>query len=140
MAIRRPSIYSPDWLCQDFLYQEDGDLQERYIQVKWSGEPYERLSETFDYSNPPYSNSEQRGGDIVAQIDYSIEGQVVTITGWDANWRDEWPLRIGVNYLANCLYKPARGYVIRVEKGAYAFWASEFFQPTSNDPFDYLLR
>ena len=140
MAIRRPSIYSPDWLCQDFLYQEDGDLQERYIQVKWSGEPYERVSETFDYSNPPYSNSEQRGGDIVAQIDYSIEGQVVTITGWDANWRDELPLRIGVNYLTNCLYKPARGYVIRVEKGAYAFWASEFFQPTSNDPFDYLLR
>ena len=140
MAIRRPSLYSPDWLCQDFLYQEDGNVQDRYVQVKWSGEPYSKTSETFDYSNPPYIGSEQKGGDIVAQIDYSIEGQVVTITDWDANWRDEWPIRIGVNYIVNCLYPEFKDYVVRVDKSAYAFWVSEFFSPASNDPSDYLIR
>jgi hypothetical protein len=138
MAIRRPSISSPNWLFQDFLYFEDGAEQQRYIQVKYDGEPYTVISETFDYSNPPYSNAEQRGGDIVAQLDYSVIGQSVTIESWDVEWRDEWPLRLAVNYIRQCLYPASKGFVIRVNKDAYAFWVSEQFKPVTNLPDDYL--
>ena len=138
MALRRPSISSPNWLFQDFLYFEDGAEQQRYIQVKYDGEPYAVISETFDYSNPPYSNAEQRGGDIVAQLDYSVIGQSVTIESWDVEWRDEWPLRLAVNYIRQCLYPASKGFVIRVNKDAYAFWVSEQFFPVTNLPDDYL--
>jgi hypothetical protein len=125
-------------LFQDFLYFEDGAEQQRYIQVKYDGEPYTVISETFDYSNPPYSNAEQRGGDIVAQLDYSIIGNTVTIESWDVEWRDEWPLRLAVNYLKQCLYPTSKGFVIRVNKDAYAFWVSEQFKPVTNLLDDYL--
>jgi len=138
MAIRRPSISSPNWLFQDFLYFEDGAEQQRYIQVKYDGEPYTVISETFDYSNPPYSNAEQRGGDIVAQLDYSVIGQSVTIESWDVEWRDEFPLRLAVNYIRQCLYPASKGFVIRVNKDAYAFWVSEQFKPVTNLLDDYL--
>jgi hypothetical protein len=68
MAIRRPSISSPEWLFQDFSYSEDPTGNLRYVQVKWDGEVYTRVSQSFDYSNPPYIGPEQRGGDIVGQI------------------------------------------------------------------------
>ena len=138
MAIRKPGIGNPNWLFQDFLYFEDGAEQQRYIQVKYDGEPYTVISETFDYSNPPYSNAEQRGGDIVAQLDYSVIGKSVTIESWDTEWRDEWPLRLAVNYIRQCLYPASKGYVIRVNKDAYAFWVSEQFKPITNLPDDYL--
>ena len=139
MAIRKPSINAPEWLYQDFLYSTDGTEELRYIQVKYDGEVYERVSQSFDYSNPPYSNSEQRGGSIVAQLDYTIVGQTVTIDEWEAFWRDEWPLRLAVNYLRQCLYPTSKGFQIRVRKDeAYAFWVSEQFFPLTNDPNDYL--
>lgn len=156
MAIRRPSISSPTWLFQDFIYQETPTGQDRYIQVKWDGEIYERKSSTYDYSNPPYSDFEQKGGHIVAQLDYSLEGSIVTVTSWSVNWRDEWPLRLAANYLQNCLYPAYKNYVIRVvgdevynqageaiaapQHAPYAFWVSEWFQPVTNEPNDYLLR
>ena len=138
MALRKPGIGNPNWLFQDFLYFEDGAEQQRYIQVKYDGEPYTVISETFDYSNPPYSNAEQSGGDIVAQLDYSVIGKSVTIESWDTEWRDEWPLRLAVNYIRQCLYPASKGYVIRVNKDAYAFWVSEQFKPVTNLPDDYL--
>jgi hypothetical protein len=159
MAIRRPSIASPEWLFQDFLYQASdllGGPELRYVQVKWDGEPYIRASESFDYSDPPYVGSEQRGGDIVAQVDYTVQGTVVTITDWSINFRDEWPLRLAVNYLTQCLYPAQRGFVIRVvgdqvynqageaieqpNRDPYAFWVSEQFFPLTNRPDDYLYR
>jgi hypothetical protein len=136
MAIRRPSINSLNWLFQDFLYLDADGQQNRYLQVKWGGEPYYRVSESFDYSNPPYSNSEQRGGDIVAQIDYTLRDKLVTIDDWSVSWRDEWPLRLASNYLAQCLYSSRGGYVIRAPKEAYAFWVSERFTPLTNDRID----
>jgi hypothetical protein len=155
MAIRRPSINSPTWLFQDFLYQETPDGQDRYVQVKWDGAVYERKSSTYDYSNPPYSNSEQRGGSIVAQLDYTVSGTLVTITAWTLNWRDEWPLRLAINYLLNCLYPPEKDYIHRVageevysqsgdaipvsSTDPRAFWVSEGFTPISNAPDDYLV-
>jgi hypothetical protein len=156
MAIRRPSISSPEWYFQDFLYSEDAETQFRYVQVKWSGEPYTRVSQTFDYSNPPYPRGSQRGGDIVAQLDYSLSGKVVTITDWSINWQDEFPLRLAVNYLMECLYPYTQGYVAVVAGGEeykpdgtpvpvasgepHAFWVSERFQPLTNRPDDYLYR
>lgn len=130
--------------------------QLRYLQVKWDGEVYERVSHTFDYSNPPYPDIEQRGGEIVGQIDYTVSGKLITINQWNVDWRDEWPLRLAVNYLVNCLYGPEDGYVIRVQgqevynqageaipvadKDPIAFWVSEGFKPLSNEPNDYLVR
>ena len=156
MAIRRPSISSPEWLFQDFLYQAIPGSEERYIQIKWDGEPYVRVSESFDYSNPPYSDSEQRGGSIVGQIDYTVTNTLVTINNWWVNWKDEWPLRLGVNYITQCLYPAQKGFVLRVRgeevynqagepipvasKDPYAFWASEQYFPVTNRPNDYLLH
>jgi hypothetical protein len=159
MAIRRPSIASPEWLFQDFLYQAPellGGPELRYVQVKWDGEPYTRVSQSFDYSNPPYVGSEQRGGDIVAQIDYTVQDKIITINDWSVNFRDEWPLRLASNYLIQCLYPAQRNYVIRVagnevynqagepieqpNRDPYAFWVSEQFFPLTNSPNDYLAR
>lgn len=156
MSIRRPSISSPEWLFQDFAYQNPllGSA-ERYLQVKWSGEPFERISQTYDYSDPPFSGTAQRGGEIVAQIDYTVNNKLVTINDWFVNWRDDYPLRLAAIHLRNCLYPPTR-FAIRVagdevynqagepvlnpRKDPFAFWVSEEFSPTSNNPNDYLLR
>jgi len=161
MAIRRPSIASPEWLFQDFLYQGTdllGGLELRYIEVKWDGQVYERVSQSFDYSNPPYVGPEQRGGSIVARIDYEVNysTRLITIYSWEVNWRDEFPLRLGVNYITQCLYPTTRKYTMRVSgdqvynqsgdvietpnNAPYAFWASEQFTPITNSPNDYLIR
>jgi hypothetical protein len=135
MAIRRPGINSPTWLFQDFLYFASGNEKLRYLQVKWNGEPYERVSWSFDYSDPPYSGVDQKGGDIVSQIDYTVVEKLITIDSWSVNWRDEWPLRLAVNYLTNCLYPFSGNWVIRVKKDSPVdpFWVSEFFQPATNE-------
>lgn len=156
MAIRRPSISSPEWLFQDFLYQSAPGSEERYLQIKWDGEIFERVSESFDYSSPPYTYGEQRGGEIVGQINYTVNNGLVTINSWEVDWRDEWPLRLGVEYLKNCLYPPQNNFTIIVQgqevynqagnplvvvdKDPYAFWVSEQFHPLSNKPNDYLVR
>lgn len=137
MAIRRPSIYSPTWVFQDFLYlpaEMPGGEELRYLLVKWDGAVYARQSQTYDYSNPPYSGPEQRGGNIVARVDYTVQDKLITIDSWDVDWRDEWPLRLAVNYIANCLYNPGRDFVVRVKKTIIdeAFWQSEDFSPTDN--------
>ena len=161
MAIRRPSISSPEWLFQDFLYQESdllGAPELRYVQVKWDGEIYERLSQSFDYSDPPFVGPEQRGGSIVGQIDYEVNAstRLVTIYSWSVTWQDEWPLRLGMNYITQCLYPSVRKYVVRVagdqvynqagepidtaNRDPYAFWVSEQYFPVTNKPNDYLLH
>ena len=156
MAIRRPSISSPEWLFQDFLYQSVPGSEERYIQVKWDGETYNRVSQSYDYSDPPFAGSEQKGGSVVAQLDYTVTPGLITINNWSVNWRDEWPLRLAVNYLSQCLYPAVKGYMIRVQnhevynqagdpipvadKSPYAFWVSEQFMPVTNLPNDYLLN
>jgi hypothetical protein len=157
MAIRRPSIDSPTWLFQDFLYADQPPIQLRYLQVKWDEEVVTRVSQSFDYSDPPYVGPEQRGGNIVAQLDYTLsDTKVVTITDWSVNWRDEWPLRLAVNYITQCLYPAQKSYVTRVagnevynqtgepiqqpNRDPYAFWVSEQFFPLTNSPNDYLAR
>lgn len=111
-----------------------GGEELRYLEVKWDGAVYSRQSQTFDYSNPPYPNELQRGGNIVARVDYTVQERLITIDSWDVNWRDEWPLRLAINYLVNCLYRTGDGYVVRVQKTNIdiAFWQSENFFPTDN--------
>lgn len=135
MAIRRPSVYSQNqFVFQDFFYYEDGPEELRYILAKYDGDVYENVGQTFDYPAP-----DLRGGSIVARIDYTVGGKLVTIDSWEVNWRDEWPLRLAAEFLVNCLYSNRQGYTVRVDKQAYAFWASERFTPLTNDPFDFLL-
>ena len=157
MAIRRPGVNSPTWLFQDFLYADQPPNQLRYLQVKWDGEFFTRVSQSFDYSNPPYTGIEKRGGSIVAQLDYTLsDTKIVTITDWSVNWRDDWPLRLATNHLTQCLYPAKRNYVTLVagnevynqagepiqqpNKDTYAFWVSQRFFPLTNRPDDYLAR
>ena len=135
MAIRKPSIYSDNWFYQDLLDGEDPPFQYRRVVVRDSeGYPYTRKSQLYDYSNPPYTNNEQRAGNIVAELYYVIAPGIITIEDTFLNWRDEWPIRLAVNYLTNCLYPPGKNYQIQVSKKAYAFWVSESFKPYDNDP------
>ena len=132
MAIRRPSIYSPEWVFQDKLYLKDDFTEQRFILVRWDGVVFKRQSQLYDYSNPPFTDDEQRGGSIVARIDYTVEGPLVTIDSWEVNWQDEWPLRLAVNYITQCLYPSVKSYICRVDKSEYAFWVSEGFGPNNN--------
>jgi hypothetical protein len=152
MAIRRPSISSPQWLFQDFLYLSEPGKESRFLQVKLRPEPYIQPPGSADLSQPPCA----QWGDIVGQIDYELSDKVVTITNWEVNWRDEYPIRLGVNYLANCLYRSSLGYVLLVAgaevyanngepipvagRDPNAFWVSENFFPPTNKPDDYLIR
>ena len=136
MAIRRQSVHRQgEFVFQDFLYFQDGTSELRYILGKCDGKPYEFVAQTFDFPAPGL-----RGGSIVSRIDYTVSGKLLTIDSWEVNWRDEWPLRLAFQFLANCLYSAAQGYSVRVHKDVYSFWVSENLLPVSNDPNDFLLR
>jgi len=152
MAIRRPSISSPRWVFQDSLYAAEPGKESRFLQIKRKPEPYIPPPEGPDFSPPVCS----QWGEVVGQIDYDLVGKVVTITDWEVNWRDEFPVRLGINYLVNCLYRSSLGYTLRVVgdevytsagssipvagRDPIAFWVSENFFPLSNKPDDYLLQ
>lgn len=136
MAIRRPSVYrQSDWVFQDFpLYQDSGE-EGRYAVAKFDGENFELYKQTFDNSDPFLS-----GGPIVARVDYTLVGDAVTIDSWEVNWRDEWPLRLLVQWLVHCIYRRSLGFTVAVNKDAYAFWVSEMFLPLTNSPSDILIQ
>lgn len=136
MAIRRPTVYNQnEFVFQDFSYADDPPREYRYILVKYDGERYESVGQTFDYPSP-----DLRGGSVVARIDYTVEGKLITIDHWEVFWRDEWPLRLAVQFLTNCLYSGGQGYAVRVGKDAESFWVSEWFVPLGNTPGDYLIK
>ena len=122
MALRTPSRYTPQWYYEPKLeYVEPGDpgIEFRTLTIKlwdWVDIPTRR-QDTF--------NNE------VAVIEYEVEGKLITITNWQHTWRDEWPIRLGFQYIRNCLYKPGQGIVFRVEKDPEAFWVSEGFLPVT---------
>jgi hypothetical protein len=136
MAIRRPSVYRRnEFVFQDFLYHSEGLTELRYILCKYDGANFELVAQTFDTASP-----DLKGGNVIARLDYTVSGKLITIDHWELNWRDEWPLRLSVQYLLNCLYSPGKGYSVRVAKDAYAFWVSENLFPLSNEPDDYLTQ
>ena len=136
MSIRRPSVFrTNDLVFQDsaFFDGEDGE-QLRYVLAKFDGERFNNSLETFDYPGP-----DSKGGHVVARIDYTLLGSLITIDHWEINWRDDWPLRLATQFLTNCLYPSSQGYTVRVEKESYSFWVSEHFVPLSNESDDYLI-
>lgn len=136
MAIRRPTIFNKnDFVFQDFLYAEEPPIEYRYILAKYDGMRYELVSQTFDYPSP-----DLKGGSVVARVDYTLAGKLVTIDHWEVFWRDEWPLRQTVQFLTSCLYSSWLGYTVRVSKEAEAFWVSEKFTPITNYPDDHLIK
>ena len=150
------AVYDPDEYYPYYTYVEDfplvteGILAGFYskgsdtavpttfksLKIKYFEEPPQRMSETF--------NNE------VASIEYEVQdapgvglgrGKIITIVAWNNyNWRDEWPLRLGINYLTNCLYRPGRGFIFRVVKDPLAFWQSERFLPLGGHYDPYLVR
>ncbi len=136
MSIRRPSTHTQSGFSfQDFLFHDDPPEQLRFIQVKWDGYVFEQLAETFDFEDPELS-----GGPVVAQLDYSVVGEVVTIESWEINWRDDWPLSLAIGFLVNCLPDYFTSTIIRVAKNSYQFWVSEGFEPEDNNPEGYLIK
>lgn len=136
MSIRRPSVFrNNDLIFQDSFYFEDENGEElRYVLAKFDGERFNKSSETFDYAPP-----DSKGGHVVARLDYTLFGKLITIDHWEINWKDEWPLRLAVQYLTYCLYPSSQDYIIRVNKDSYSFWVSEHFIPLSNETDDYLI-
>lgn len=136
MAIRRPDFYQKGrWVFQDQFFFSDPPRELRYVVSKVDSFPYETYSETYDYLQPTRS-----GGNVVARIDYTLEGKLITIDHWENFWKDEFALRGLSNYLVNCLYPSSLGFSVRVSKEAPAFWVSEGFEPLSNLPDDFLVR
>lgn len=134
MGIRKPSTYRDNiFVFQDFLFQEYEEISLRYAVAKYDGEPFDYVASTFDTTDPQFS-----GGSVVARLDYTVSGDIIILDHWEVNWRDEWPLRLTVQFLSNCVYPQSRGYQIRVNKEVYPFWVSEGFLPISNSPTDYL--
>lgn len=136
MSIRRPSVFRVnDIIFQDSLYFDaDNGEQLRCVLAKFDNYRFSRSSETFDYPSP-----DRKGGHVIARIDYTLGGQVVTIDHWEINWRDDWPLRLAAQFLVHCLYPSSQGFIVKVDKDSEAFWVSEYFIPLSNDPSDYLI-
>lgn len=136
MAIRRPSVYQQsDFAFQDFLSHDNGTFQLRYLLIKHDGESFHLVKETFD-SNPPVF----QGGPVIGRIDYNLSDHIVEIYHWEVYWKDEWPLRLGVQYLVHCLYTSSQGFSVIVDKEQYPFWVSENFFPTTNSPNHYLMQ
>lgn len=136
MSTRRPSYRVRNlFVFQDLLYSDEEDSSLRFLLVKFDGEPYEKTGETSDSSPPDIAS-----GSIVARIDYSLEGSLVTVLQWESVWRDDWPLRLASQHLSRCLYQESKGYVLRVEDEAHSFWVSEGFSPVTNNPSNYLIR
>jgi hypothetical protein len=97
------------------------------LKIKYFDEPPERKSELF--------NNE------VASIEYEVQDKIITIVAWNNyGWQDEWPIRLGLNYLTNCLYRPGYGYIFRVVKDPIAFWQSERFLPLGGHYDPYLVK
>lgn len=135
MAIRRPSIFKRNEIViQDFQSHISNFEEFRFMLAKWDGEPFETVNQTFDYPFP-----ELKGGPVISRVDYTVSGNLITIDHWETNWKDEWPLRLSIQYLVHCLYPESSGYSVRVKGEPREFWVSEKFEPITNSPDDFLM-
>lgn len=139
--------YDPDEFIPLYTYVEDFPLVESgVIQGFYSKEADNSVLTQFRslkiklFDEPPQRRSELFNNEV-ASIEYEVQGTLVTIVAWqNYNWQDEWPIRLGLNYLTNCLYRPGRGIVFRVVKDPIAFWQSERFLPLGGHEDPYLVR
>ena len=170
MAIRKPSRYTQQWYYEDVLeyevtefpsgfavydpdayypmytYVEDfplvseGFLAGFYSKGADDAVPTQFRSLKIKYFNEPPETKRDLFNNEVASIEYEVQDKLITIVGWQHTWRDEWPIRLGLNYLTNCLYRPGRGFVFRVIKDPIAFWQSERFLPIGGHYDPYVIR
>jgi len=147
------AVYDPDEYYPAYTYVEDfplvteGILAGFYSKPPDTAVPTQFRSLKIKFFNEPVSNKRELFNNEVGSIEYEVEtiggglgsGELVTITGWQHTWRDEWPIRLGLSYLTNCLYRPGRGIVFRVIKDPIAFWQSERFLPLGGHYDPYLV-
>ena len=170
MAIRKPSRYTQQWYYEDVLEYEVTEFPsgfavydpDEYYPMYTYVEDFPLVSEGFlagfyskgaddavptqfrslkiKYFNEPPETKRDLFNNEVASIEYEVQDKLITIVGWQHTWRDEWPIRLGLNYLTNCLYRPGRGFVFRVIKDPIAFWQSERFLPLGGHYDPYVVR
>ena len=166
MALRTPSRYTPRWYYEDKLeyvienpsttfYEYDYDFQippnyfvfdtELNMEGFYVKSPSQRLYKEFrtltiklwDEDDIPTRRRDTFNNEV-AYIEYEVDQNLITITNWQHTWRDEWPIRLGFQYLRNCRNKPGQGTVFRVEKNPLPFWVSEGFLPVTGHADPYL--
>jgi len=140
------AVYDPDHYYPAYTYVEDFPLVTQGILAGfYSKQPDTAVPVQFKslkiklFDEPPQRRSELFNNEV-ASIEYEVEDKLVTIVSWQHTWRDEWPIRLGLNYLTNCLYRPGQGIVFRVVKDPIAFWQSERFRPLGGHYDPYLVR
>jgi hypothetical protein len=141
-AVYDPDAYYPAYTYViDFPLVTQGILEGFYSKVSDTGVPTLFKSLKIKYTEEPIQNKSELFNNEVAAIHYEVQDKIITIVAWDNyNWRDEWPIRLGLNYLTNCLYRPGYGYIFRVVKDPIAFWQSERFLPLGGHYDPYLVR
>jgi hypothetical protein len=148
------AVYDPDHYYPMYTYVEDFPLiTEGFLQGFYSKGPDTAVPTQFRslkvkfFDEPPETKRELFNNEV-ASIEYEVQlmpgvglgrPKLVTIVGWQHTWRDEWPIRLGMSYLTNCLFRPGTGAgtVFRVIKDPIAFWQSERFLPVGghDDPY-----
>jgi len=149
------AVYDPDAYYPAYTYVEDfplvtqGILDGFYSKQADDAIPTQFRSLKIKLFDEPPENRRELFGNEVASIEYEVQdgpggglgrGKLITIVGWQHTWRDEWPIRLGLNYLTNCLYRPGQQTVFRVLKDPIAFWQSERFLPLGGHLDPYLVR
>ena len=131
MAIRKPSRYTGQWFYEDVLeyevtefatgfavydpdhyypaytYEEDFPLvTEGLLAGFYAKGPDTAVPTKFKslkiklFDEPPQHRSELFNNEV-ASIEYEVQDKIVTIVSWQHTWRDEWPIRLGLQYLTN---------------------------------------
>ena len=140
------AVYDPDAYYPMYTYVEDfpliteGFLTGFYSKQADTAVPTEFRSLKIKLFDEPPQNKTELFGNEVASIEYEVQDKLITIVAWQHSWRDEWPIRLGLNYLTNCLFRPGQGFVFRVIKDPIAFWQSERFLPIGGHSDPYLVR
>ena len=165
MALRSPSRYSPRWYYEDkleylidelgeslFIYNPDFSYPPEYLfnteqnpagfyTIHPSGRVYVECRtltiKLWDQDDIPTRRQDTFNNEV-GWIEYEVDQKMVTITNWQHTWRDEWPIRLGFQYIRNCLYKPGQRTVFRVVKDPEAFWVSEGYLPVTGKFGEYL--
>ena len=149
-AVYDPDAYIPAYTyVHDFPLVTQGILAGFYSKGPDTGVPIQFRSLKIKLFDEPPTTKRELFNNEVASIEYEVQlapgaglgrGKIVTIVGWPHTWRDEWPIRLGLNYLTNCLNRPGQGTVFRVEKDPIAFWQSERFLPLGGHYDPYLVK
>lgn len=141
------AVYDPDHYYPAYTYVEDfplvteGILAGFYTKNADTAIPTKFKSLKIKFFEEPPQTEQETFNNEVASIEYEVQDNIVTIIAWNNyGWRDEWPIRLGFDYLTNCLYRPGVGTIFRVEKDPLAFWQSERFLPLGGHYDPYLVR